>query len=68
MADEGVLFSQVKKDVEDITRKCIEKNLHKRVFNQGDLSSWTSMIPEDVVNSLHDFNKNFKFSVVCTIM
>jgi dynein light chain Tctex-type 1 len=62
------VFSELKETAHRIAEGVIDTSLGKRVYNSKEVQNWVNSISDNVIKSLTDYNKNFKFMVTCIIM
>jgi dynein light chain Tctex-type 1 len=74
MADEGdnigedVQFTGIKELVAASVNESVEKHLKGKAYSATDAPGWTNLISDEIVKQLQGVNRNFKYSVICTIM
>ena len=64
----GVIFSEVKEEMEELIEKTIEKYLKDKGFSTSGVSEWANGITEECVERLQEISKGFKYIVSCVIM
>lgn len=62
------VFSEIKETAHRIAEGVIDNALGKRVYNSKEVQNWVNSISDNVIKSMTDYNKNFKFMVTCIIM
>lgn len=67
-ATEEVTFTEIREQVYKLTQDVVENTLQKRVYNTKEVQNWVNLVSDNVIKSLTDFNKNFKYMVTCIIM
>ena len=68
MQSDGVTFSEIRSELDTRANSIVQKHLENRVYNDGDVQTWTNAISKDVVEELQGYNKNFKYTVMCLIL
>lgn len=70
-APDDVSFNQLNYTVNELEEKvneAIEKVLGNEIYNEARVRHWINEICENVMRSLHEAHKPFKYMVTCLIM
>ena len=65
---EEVSFADIRDQVYKTAQDVVENNLQKRVYNSKEVQNWVNLVSDNVIKSLTESNKNFKYIVTCIIM
>lgn len=65
---EDVTFGEVREQIYKIAQDVVEATLQKRVYNSKEVQNWVNLVSDNVIKSVTDFNKNFKYMATCIIM
>ncbi len=65
---DAVVFTEIRDQASKIAEDTIKTHLEKRVYNSKEVQNWVNAISDNIIKSLTEVNKNFKFMVTCIIM
>ncbi len=67
MTDTGLQFSTISDELKRTVEDIIRVKLEGKVYNQKEAQSWTNIISDEVIKTLHSQQRGFKFICNTTI-